>query len=453
MAADDRNAHDHATGFLPIPATSDYRLDNARVPHCMLSAGGVKPDAAGLCHVDLVIRHGRILGVTPSGTSAHESDLPVIDTRGALVMPRLVDIHTHLDKGFIWNRAPNPDGTFPGALDTAQRDREASWDAQDLARRMDFGLRCALAHGTGAIRTHLDSIGRQTAISWPVFAELRETWRDVITLQATSLFLLDDILENEEEFAQVVETTARYEGQLGGVTFAGRAPDARTDAALDKLFAAAIRHGLDLDLHVDESDSHHARTLERVADAAIRHRFPNRILCGHCCSASLMEEGDLDRVIDKLARAAISLVSLPMCNMYLQDRASGRTPRWRGVAPVQEFRTAGIPVMFASDNTRDPFFAYGDLDLIEVFREATRIAHLDHGEDDWLRAIAGTPATIMNLDRAGRIESGDPADLLILRARCVNELLSRPQGDRMVLLGGRPIATTPPPYDELDMIA
>ena len=57
--------------------------------------------------------------------------------------------------------------------------------------------------------------------------------------------------------------------------------------------------------------------------------------------------------------------------------------------------------MFASDNTRDPFFAYGDLDLIEVFCEATRIAHLDHGEGDWLRAIAGTPATI-NESRPGR---------------------------------------------------
>ena len=36
--------------------------------------------------------------------------------------------------------------------------------------------------------------------------------------------------------------------------------------------------------------------------------------------------------------------------------------------------------MVASDNTRDPFYAYGDLDMIEVFREATRILHFDHSE-------------------------------------------------------------------------
>ena len=237
MAADDRNAHDHATGFLPIPATGDYRLDNARVPHCMLSAGGVKPDAAGLCHVDLVIRHGRILGVTPLGlTSAHETDLPVIDTRGALVMPRSRRYPHPSRQGLHLEPCPQSRRHIPRRPRYGPtRPRGQLGCAGSGAPQWISACAAALAHGTGAIRTHLDSIGKQTALSWPVFAELRETWRDVITLQATSLFLLDDILENGEEFAQVVETTARYEGQLGGVTFAGHAPDARTDAALDKL--------------------------------------------------------------------------------------------------------------------------------------------------------------------------------------------------------------------------
>ena len=67
-----------------------------------------------------------------------------------------------------------------------------------------------------------------------------------------------------------------------------------------------------------------------------------------------------------------------MCNMYLQDRVAGRTPRWRGVAPLHELDAAGVTVMVASDNTRDPFYAYGDLDMLEVYREATRILHFDH---------------------------------------------------------------------------
>jgi cytosine deaminase len=89
-----------------------------------------------------------------------------------------------------------------------------------------------------------------------------------------------------------------------------------------------------------------------------------------------------------VAEAGIDIVVLPMCNMYLQDRVPGRTPRWRGVTLVHEMRGAGIRVSVASDNTRDPFYAYGDLDMVEVWREATRILHLDHPFDDWHRAFA-----------------------------------------------------------------
>ena len=67
-----------------------------------------------------------------------------------------------------------------------------------------------------------------------------------------------------------------------------------------------------------------------------------------------------------------------MCNMYLQDRSRRPHAALRGVAPLHELDAAGVPVMVASDNTRDPFYAYGDLDMLEVFREATRILHFDH---------------------------------------------------------------------------
>jgi cytosine deaminase len=69
-----------------------------------------------------------------------------------------------------------------------------------------------------------------------------------------------------------------------------------------------------------------------------------------------------------------------------------------------------------------------------------------------VRAVAATPADLMGLDRHGRLEAGDPADLLLTRARGWNELLSRPQFDRTVLVGGRPIDTTPPDYRELDAL-
>jgi cytosine deaminase len=440
------------TGFAPIPDAPRFCLTNARVPVTLVQGNGLSGDREGLALVDITIQDGRIASIGRADAFVRDKDHSTIDLAGGLVWPRFVDSHTHLDKGHIWPRRHNPDGSFMGALENTAADREANWSAADVRARMEFGLRCSFAHGTGAIRTHLDSIGPQTAISWPVFAEIREAWRDRMALQAVSIFPIDLAVDDEEAFREVVATTARYGGILGGVTFLGTAPDERTDGALDRIVQAAASEGLDLDFHVDESGAPEARTLERIADAVIRNRFSGKVLCGHCCSLSLYPEPELARVIARIAEARIAVVSLPLCNLYLQDRQSGRTPRWRGVAPVHELNAAGVPVMVASDNTRDPFYAYGDLDMLEVFREATRILHLDHNGHDWPRAITTTPAEIMRLHGHGRLEVGRAADFVLVRARNLTELLARPQSDRTILVAGRPIDTTLPDYRELDQL-
>jgi cytosine deaminase len=120
---------------------------------------------------------------------------------------------------------------------------------------------------------------------------------------------------------------------------------------------------------------------------------------------------------------------------------------------VHELDAGGIAVAVASDNTRDPFYAYGDLDMLEVFREATRIAHLDHSDRPWLRLLGSAPADIIGLPGHGRIVTGGSADLVLTQARTMQELISRPQSDRVVLVNGRAIDTRLPDYRELDHLA
>ena len=105
--------------------------------------------------------------------------------------------------------------------------------------------------------------------------------------------------------------------------------------------------------------------------------------------------------------------------------------------------------MVASDNTRDPFYAYGDLDMLEVYREATRILHFDHSDRPWLKTVATTPGQVMGLPN-GTMAVGAPAGLVLTRARTMNELLSRPQTDRVVLYAGKAVDRKLPDYRELD---
>ncbi|MEP3298728.1 MAG: cytosine deaminase [Pseudoruegeria sp.] len=422
-------------------------LTNARVHASHLAHPIGVADDGGFHRANITLRDGEIADLTDVGVpiSGHATDLPSTDLAGRIITPTFVDCHTHLDKGHIWGRHPNPDGSFAGALDAVATDTAANWSADDLTTRMDFALRCAYAHGTSALRTHIDSQVPQAATSWPVFEHMRDKWAGRIALQGVCLVGID-ALRDAEEFNALAKRVQAAGGVLGAVTY--MVPD--IEQLIDRIFFRAKEYSLDLDFHTDETGDPDAISLHLIAQAALRHDFKGRINVGHCCSIARQPDDAAHRTLDLVAKAGMSITTLPMCNLYLQDRRqNGTTPRWRGVTLVHEMRARGINVAIASDNTRDPFYAYGDLDMIEVYRMATRILHLDHPVSDWPGAIVNAPAQIMGIT-APKITTGQPADMIAFRARSWTELLSRPQSDRMVLRGGEQIDTTLPDYSELD---
>ncbi len=431
-----------AKGFAAIPRAPRYMLANATLPAVLVDGYKATADGDGLALADITVKDGRIERIDRPG---RRTTAPKVDLDRGMVWPGFVDMHTHLDKGHIWPRQPNPDGSFDGALDAVEEDRAKRWKAKDVAARMDFAIRSAYAGGTTLIRTHIDSRPPQHRISWPVFAEMREKWAGKVDLQAVCLVTIDEFL-NDATADDLIDVVAGHGGILGAVTF--MIPE--LERALETLMLRAANRGLDLDFHVDETGDPAASSLRAIADVALRTDFPGSIVAGHCCSLAMQPEGEAEATMDRVAEAGIAVVSLPMCNMYLQDRQAGVTPRWRGVTLVHELAARGVPVAVASDNTRDPFYAYGDLDMVEVFREAVRILHLDHPIGNWPAAVTRTPAQILEHPERGVIAAGAPADLVLFRARSFTEFLSRPQGDRTVLRSGKAIDTTRPDYRELD---
>ena len=97
--------------------------------------------------IRLRVDGGRIAALRPAGEAAPAAGLTAIDQDGGEVWPGFVDVHTHLDKGHIWPRAENPDGSFGGAMAAADADKRANWSEDDVHARFAFGLRCAFAHG------------------------------------------------------------------------------------------------------------------------------------------------------------------------------------------------------------------------------------------------------------------------------------------------------------------
>jgi cytosine deaminase len=438
-------------GFFTPPQGGTYTLRRVRAPACLIDGAPGVPDRHGIADFDLRIANGRIDDIAPAGSTDAASG-PDLDR--SLVLPGLIDCHTHLDKGHIWPRTPNPTGDVPGAVTATMADRTKFWNAEDVRARMEFGLETAYAKGSVAIRTHLDSLAPQASISFPVFKAVREAWASRITMQVSSIAPPDIFLTDEGR--QLADIVADANGNLGcGSRMVGVPNDPvppEFDEAITRLFKLAAERGIDVDLHVDESTDPAARALIRIAQAAVRVGFKGNILCGHCSSLALQTDEFIRETIDACRDAGIDIVSLPPVNMYLQDRVEGRTPRWRGVTLLHEMKAAGLRVAVAGDNCRDPFYAYGDHDMLETFTNAVRILHLDHPFGDWIASAFTTPAAIMKLPGFGILKRGATADLIVLKARSYSEMLARHQFDRVVIRGGKQIDTTLPDYRRLDSI-
>jgi cytosine deaminase len=248
--------------------------------------------------------------------------------------------------------------------------------------------------------------------------------------------------------------TAASGGVLGGVTdalgpFIG-AHRENIDGLLDAFLGLARDRGLDVDLHVDQTADLDAFFLPNVARAVLRTKFPHRVVVDHCVNLALQPASVARETISLCAEAGIAFVTLPTPMMYLMDRQPGRTPRWRGVTLAQEIRAAGIPIALAGDNCRDAWYPYGNHDMVELFRDSVRIFQLDHPLNDIPAMVGAIPAAIIGAPGVGTITVGQEARLILFRARSLNEVMCRPQADRIVLDRGRRVLDPLPDYAELD---
>ena len=371
---------------------------------------------------------------------------PAVDLDGAMVFPGFVDAHVHLDKAHTWDRAPNRSGTFAEALATLAADK-ANWTGPDLLRRAGFALHSAWEHGTRVVRTHVDTWLPWGETNHAAMQELREAWRGRILLQTVPLTGIANYAGAEGD--KVADLALKY----GACALGGWSPmSAELPRQLDRLLAIARDRGLGLDVHVDESGDPAQEVLRTLAEAVIRTGFGNPVVCGHCCSLSVQAPERQRSTIALVREAGIRVVSLPLCNLYLQDRrgaAFPRTPQWRGLTLIQDLIDAGVPVACASDNVRDAFNAFGDFDAAEVYIQSVRLAHLDSRLGESVSVVTTAAADIVGRPEMGRVAAGAPAHLVVFPARSFSEFLSRP-GSRRRLVDAENIRDARPPgYEEL----
>jgi len=428
-----------------MPSHTPTALRRVRLPRWLLDPDWPQvTDTHGVPRLALArvgLQQGRVatLGVE---TGAPLED-GAWDLGGALVLPGLVDAHVHLDKTFTLERAGVVAPGLLGAIEASVRDLP-NWTEEDIRNRASRGLEWAWSAGTSVVRTHVNwpDIG-PLPTAWTVLHDLAQSWLHRLKLEQVSLTKLDSF--NDMAAAQHVAAQVKATGPhtvMGGFVHSTN----WNPRALRNLLVAAQAAGLDVDLHADEELNPSAQGLRETARLLRALRFDGRVVCGHVCALAAMPRDEALSVLDEVAQAPITLVSLPITNQLLQDATPGHTPRLRGITLVKEARARGIPLLFASDNVEDPFCALGSYDPVDAVAAAAPLAQLDNPFDnwsdticraDWLQQPAKGPAALL----------GSRADLVVFTQANATGWPSR-GGPRVVLRTG--VAQHAPPRSWLN---
>ena len=367
--------------------------------------------------VTLTLTAGRIAAITPATRPAQ-----------AVILPLPIDPHVHLDKTHTARRCRAEKPGLFGAIEVMERDKP-NWTADDLRDRIASGIADAHANGVAAIRSHVDWSTPDAPLAWAILAEAAQDWSGCLAVQRASLSPLD--LLGDPDFGPAIAARVAADAEVLGC-FVYR--NANLSSRLNQVFKLAVKHDLRLDFHVDEGLEPEASGFDEIVRLTALHRLSGRVLCGHACSLSIRPADDVARALAAAAVAGVALTVLPTTNLYIQDMTHGRTPRLRGLAPLQEARAAGVEVLLGCDNVRDPFYPYGSYDPVEMLRLAALVGHLDPG--DWLDAISVAPAKAMGLP-SPHIAVGKPADFLVIEGSNWTEALASPRATRHLFRAGR----------------
>ena len=400
-----------------------------------LLAGVTSPTGQVL---DVRLAGAVIASITPAGheptTNDLDSRIEVMDLRGYVVLPAMVEPHAHLDKALLSERIPNPTFDLEGGIGAVQQAYE-TMTADDIDQRATRAALTAVAHGCLTMRSHADCDAELGVRAVAALLRVKQALRDVISIQIVALagrpIAGPDGAANRQALRAALEA---------GADLVGGAPtlDANPTAAIRELLAAAVDTGNGLDLHTDETTDPAATSLFEFARAVSTAAVPGTVTASHCVSLGSQEPDRAAEIARAVADAGIGVVTLPQTNLYLQGRGMP-TGSPRGLTAIDVLRRAGVVVAGGGDNTRDPFNPMGSGDPLETAMLLVVAGHLSPA--DAYAAVSEQAYQVLGLAPI-RLEPGAPADLIAVRGESLVEVLACRTPDRLVFRGGRLLVRT-----------
>lgn len=370
---------------------------------------------------DMLVRDGVIVEI---GAVAEQSGVVVEDGGNAIVWPGLIDAHTHLDKttwGMGWHEN-NREAVLRSRIDFERENRiEIGLDPHRQSMRHAIGL---AANGASHIRSHVDIDTRHRLTLVEGVLETREKLAGIIDIELVA-FPQSGVMVMPGTVELLDAALANGCTVLGGIDPCGIDRDPK--GQLDVLFQLALKHGVDVDIHLHEAGELGAFTMELIFERVRANGMQGRFGISHAFALGMNDYLRVGKLIEQIAELDIAI---------LTTGAPSAT-----VPSVKRLREAGVRVGAGCDGIRDTWGPWGQPDMMDRARiiGMKNAVRSDIDLRHMLELVSQGGADVMRLDGYG-VSVGDKADFTLLVGETVAHAVVETAPRPAVVKAGRVIA-------------
>lgn len=375
---------------------------------------------------DVLIENG-VFSKISSHIDIQENEAVVIDGKGKVLLPHLIDGHAHIDKtlwGLEWF-----ENEVPRELDKIvenERKYRAKNPFDSHTQSMRMTKQC-LQLGTGAIRTHIDvdtEIGTKHVEG---VLETKRKFEGIVNIE-TVCFPQSGLIQRTGTLALMDASMALGCNYVGGIDPSSF--DRDPVKHLDMIFSLADKYGTGVDLHLHEPGELGAFSVELLIERTKALSMQGKVTVSHGFCLGDVATDYQHQLAEQLGANQIHVATVVPSN---------RTP-----IPFELLRSHGVQVSAGNDGIRDTWGPYGTGDMLQraMFTGLKYRWRKDSELTQALYAVTEGGAKMMGLEQYG-IQEGNPANFVIVEAlNFIDAIVSQPtqrdvysRGQRVVSKG------------------
>ncbi|MGJ8545404.1 MAG: amidohydrolase family protein [Sulfitobacter sp.] len=366
---------------------------------------------------DLHISNGLFVANPPEGAQ-------IIDCAGRILIPGLIEAHTHLDKsllGLPWYH--NEVG--PRLIDKINNEREVKvslgLDPQIQSERHAI---LAMSHGCTHIRSHVDVDTHHGLAGIEGVMQTREKLAGMIDIEIVA-FPQSGMMTRPGTAELMDQALSLGADLVGGIDPCGMEHDPK--GHLDTVFALAEKHGKPIDIHLHERGALGWFSMEEIIDRTEALGMQGKVSISHAFCLGDVDRAYVTGLHEKLAENRIHILTT--------------APASAPVPAVKELSAFGILTGAGCDGIRDTWGPYGNSDMLEKAMQIGMRNNLRRDDEMALALDICTfgGAAILGVENYG-LGLGCAADCVLVEGESLAEAIVTHAPRKLALKAGRVIA-------------